>query len=98
MSQKYVKKVTKSDIQKLFSVRALKTVPLRTFGLIEKIVLNVLLRLLLPLRIVALFLIGSGYVNLLIYRGIIISTLTIAATIFVAANIRKWNAKLKFMM
>ena len=98
MSQKYVRKITKGDIQKLFSVRTLKTIPLRVFGLIEKIVLNVLLRLPLPLRIVILFLIGSGYVNLLIYRGIIISTLTIAVTIFVAANIRKWNAKLKFMM
>lgn len=98
MSQKYVKKVTKSDIQKLFSVRTLKTVLLRVFGLIEKIVLNVLLRLPLPLRIIALFLIGSEYVNLLIYRGIIVSTVTIALTIFVAANIRKWNAKLKLMV
>ena len=67
------------------------------FCLVERTLLQILLVVPVPVRIVLMGIQGAKYLECLFCTSLSMTILTVVMTVFVATNIKKWNAEFQII-
>ena len=67
------------------------------FCLVERTLLQILLAVPVPVRIVLMGILGAKYWECLFCTSLSMTILTVVMTVFVATNIKKWNAEFQII-
>ena len=67
------------------------------FCLMERTLLQILLAAPVPVRMVLVGVLAAKYVECLFYTSLSMTILTAVMTVFVATNIKKWNAEFQII-
>ena len=67
------------------------------FCLVERTLLQILLAVPVPVRIVLMGILGAKYLECLFCTSLSMTILTVVMTVFVATNIKKWNAEFQII-
>ena len=67
------------------------------FCLMERTLLQILLAVPVPVRIVLMGILGAKYLECLFCTSLSMTILTVVMTVFVATNIKKWNAEFQII-
>lgn len=84
-------------IKKVFSKDGIRDVLLILFGSVEALCIKVFLITPRPLRVILVALLAMQYIELLFFTNMIVSVITLFATLFISKNIKSWNVELKIM-
>ena len=67
------------------------------FCLLERTLLQILLAVPVPVRIVLVGVLATKYAECLFCTSLIMTILTVVMTVFVSTNIKKWNAEFQII-